>query len=473
MDILFETSGQLTPEPRLHYVQHEFKVPEGIKRLKLTLSYFQESCWLYLSAFSPVGYRGTRMKPASVGEVTLVLELSETDASPGGLPGTIEKGLWRAQLDVERVSKNVSYQLKVEGGNEAASHEAHAEATLAEEEAGRYTSLRTAPGHGHAGAVYYRGELHAHSHHSDGLNPVSEVVAAARHYGLNFLSLTDHFTSAGWGELERLAGPDLAVLKSLEVTGHAGHANLQGLTRWVDPFVDPGNPSGRTINDVADETRAQGGLFCVNHPFSLMLGWRYYDLDWGKCDLLEVYHHLTGSNNSAQLGLWDRLLSQGYRITGVGATDSHLPHYGQHRLGQVVTAIYAEALEPEALLAGLRRGRVYISLGPQLDFSAASGGQLAQMGETLPCGALVRLHVDLRGLEFPSRLVVLKNGLHFFCQDLPAHGNEPLHLTLEDARSSPGYYRLELYTRDRESSFETGREWDKLLLLSNPIYVGT
>jgi hypothetical protein len=441
----------------VHYLQHAFEVPEGTKRLKVTLTYRKEQlCQLFLSVFGPDGYRGTRMKPGVVGEVVLELDLSASYASEGGLPGPLRAGTWRAQIDIERTEETVDYTLTVDA-YDAAPVET--------------PQPQPAPQNGRAGAGYYRGELHAHSHHSDGSASVAALVAAARRYGLNFLSLTDHFTSAGWAELESLAGPDLAVIRGLELTGHSGHANLQGLSTWVDPFVDPCNSSGHTVNDVARDVRAQGGLFCVNHPFSLTLGWRYHEFDWSQCDLLEVYHHLTGSNNSAQLGLWDSLLARGYRVTGVGATDSHNPHAGTHRLGQVLTYVYAPELSPPAIIAGLRSGRAYVSLGPQLEFTAEAGTALAHMGETLPAGDPVTLHLQLSGLDFPSRLLVLKNGLHHAYADLPA-GEGPLELSFQDDAPVPGYYRLELYARALHPSFEAGREWDKTLLLSNPIYVG-
>ncbi len=462
MDMLLTQTGTVSPEPRVHYLQHTFEVPEGTKRLKVTLAFRKDRlCQLFLSVFDPHGYRGTRMKPGASGDIVLELDLSEMYASEGGLPGVIPSGTWRAQIDVERTEEVSDYTLTVETSRE-----------LPEPLSTRAPQPRTpAPQNGRTGEGYYRGELHAHSSHSDGSAPVAAVVAAAHRYGLDFLSLTDHFTTAGWAELEQLAGPDLTVIKSLELTGHYGHANLQGLNTWVDTFVDPGNPAERTINDVAKDTHAQGGLFCVNHPFSLSLGWRYHDFDWSLCNLLEVYHHLTGSNNSAQLGLWDSLLARGYKITGVGATDSHSPASGQHRLGQVFTYVHAAELSSGGITEGLKGGRAYVSLGPTLEFVAQVGQATAHMGESLSATGPVTLNIKLGGLDFPGRLLVMKNGLHHLYADLPASGAEPVELNVVDEDPVPGYYRLELYARSPQPSFEGGREWDRTLALSNPIYL--
>lgn len=456
MTVLIDQAGEVAPTPRTHYLEHSFEVPEGTAQLTATLTFSRfELEQLGLSLFSPEGYRGTRvMKSADRGEVTIQLDLTRDFASPGGIPGYITAGLWQAKLDVLYPSTALAYRLSVVASSDPLP-------TQAKREPARQN--------GRAGAGYYRGELHSHSVHSDGETSVAEVVGAARQYGLDFLALTDHFTHSGWPELESLAGSDLAVLKGVEITGHAGHANLHGLSEWVNPFVDA--PDGAwTVHDAAAAAHAQEGLFCVNHAFAPSGGWQYYGFDWSLCDLLEVYHHLTGVNNAAQLGLWDSLLNRGYHITGVAGTDSHHPHLGRQRLGQVATYIYADALEPKALIKGLKSGRAYISLGPTLEFSAESEGKLAFMGQALQAQKDLKLEVIIGRLERPARLVLLKNGLRYTYEDLPVVGNAH-HLTFEDAQPLSGYYRLELYELSAQPSPDGGREWDKTLLLSNPIYI--
>jgi hypothetical protein len=450
MTPLWQHEGHISKDAGKHYLYHAFDVPQGVKQLSFTMSFYKNgSSQLYPSLFSPKGYRGTRMKPGAMGEVTLELSLSEHTASPGALRGEITPGTWQIQIDVQWIDEDMPYTIRVESSDVELSSK----------------TFQPSANNGRDGAGYYKGELHAHTFHSDGSSSVSETIAAAKKYGLDYFSLTDHFTSAGWEELESLASEDLAVIKGMELTGHWGHGNLQGLTQWVNTFIDDGK---RTINDVIDETHAQGGLFSVNHVFSLNLGWRYHDLDWNKVDLFEIYHHLTDSNNIAQLGLWDGLLQRGLRTVGVGAIDSHDPHSGRHRLGQVCSYVYADALEPRALIRGLKTGNAYVSFGPELSFTASSHHDTAKMGEDVAVDGNVHLHIRLENLHRPAHLLVMKNGLHY--TNVPVPAGQPFELELTDTKPGRGYYRLELYATPREGSFEAVREWDKTLLLSNPIF---
>lgn len=453
MPKLLEVTGTVSPETTAAYLRHNFDVPEGVKRLRVCLRYEKPGiCQLYLSVFDSDGYRGSRMLPGAVGLIEEVLEFGEGFGTLGAIQGKIEAGNWLAFLDLERTAYTVDYTLTVEVGLED---------TLKLEPFIASENGNDAPG-------WYRGELHSHTHHSDGRSSTAELVAAARRYGLDFLALTDHFTTAAWAELKSLSDENLCLMTGLEMTGHRGHANFHGLQTWVNPFVD--EPATWNINDAARATRDQGGLVCVNHPFSLDLGWRYHEFDWKLCDALEVYHHLEGSSNTAMLTFWDGLLRAGHRITGVAGTDSHDAVKGRHRLGQVFTVVNSSALRSEAILDGVRAGRAYVTLGPTLEFWATSGENRAGMGEELEMKQSVTLEARIAQLKFPARVLILKNGFYHAHKDIAASESE-IKLEFVDTEPQNGYYRLEVFAKDAQGQDGAGREWQNTLLLSNPIYV--
>lgn len=458
---LLEQRGTVSPEPRVHYLRHAFEVPAGAACVRARLRFRKERlCQLFLSLFDPAVFRGCHMQPGAHGAVDLTLWVAADDASRGGIAGPLPAGLWQAQIDIERTAETVEYLLTVEAvldpdAPPAAEPPPYPEGYVSRAEAG-----------------WYVGELHAHSHESDGKAPVAEVVAAAERYGLDFLALTDHFTVSGYRHLAGLQRPGLALIRSLEHTGHAGHANLHGLRRWHDIFTD-----GRAdwdINGLAREVRAAGGLFCVNHPFASELGWRYHEFDWALADLLEVWHIHEGPGNLLAQGLWDEQLRQGRRIVGVAATDSHDPHAPRHRLGGVLTVIYAPELSEAGLLAGLRSGRVYGTRGPRLELSAAPAGapeRRSFMGEQAPAGPLA-LRIELSRVEHPWHLHVLKNGYPHRLIEGPA--GEPAPIELHDLGRPGDYYRLELHAFPPYTDFpyQRWREWHTMLAFSNPIFVG-
>lgn len=486
-------TGRVSPEPRVHYLAHEFDLAPGATRLTVTLRYHKRQlCQLFLALFDPVEYRGTRMNPAGVGDIALELRLDEREAGPGALPGPLRPGRWRAMIDVERTIETADYELEIvaeaagtpmatrtDAGQAVASNGGHAAAS-----ATVGTTAEIAPA-ATRDVGWYRGELHAHSWHSDGKVPVAQVVEAARAYGLDFLALTDHFTNAGWPEAVGLGDGDLAIMRGIELTGHAGHANLHGLRRWVNVYADgpaldaagaetPVQPGVARwdINAVARAAREQGGLFCVNHAFAGDLGWRYHAFDWDLADLMEVYHHLEGPHNALQLGLWDEQLRQGRRIIGVAGTDSHHPREARHRLGQCFTYVHAPDLSEAGIIAGLRSGRVYASLGPRLDFRAeTAAGARVEMGGAVSRGAALRLAVTLHELRFPAQAFLLKNG--FFHESLavePTGAGESREVAFADTPEGTGYYRVEVYAATPQEP-RVYRQPAALLALTNPIFV--
>lgn len=286
--------------------------------------------------------------------------------------------------------------------------------------------------------TWLRGELHAHSVHSDGRDSIANLVAEARRLGLDFLALSDHFTWSHWAELSE--DDPILTIPSIEVTTHLGHGNAHGLTEWVDVYVDG---SDRRCSDVIEEVHRQGGLFGVNHPFSGQQAWRRSDVDWAQVDLLEVVNQGQDANNDAAIGLWDRLLAQGYDIAPVAGTDCHDLNDPAQRLGHVMTAVRVRERTRCGVLDGLRRCASVVTRGPHLDLRLTSDGVTAGLGERLVCGGNVTVEVDTDA-PVPCTLYVFRDGLMWF-QDDVAPGARTV--TIPDRSPVAGCYRAELHRR--------------------------
>jgi hypothetical protein len=457
--VLLEVERRLMPRPRIHYIEHPFRLPEGASKVGLKFSFHKEIlAQLFISLHDPNGFRGNRMKPGAKGDVVLELWVTPNDASEGGLVGALPSGWWNAKLDIEALGEETDYRLEI-----YAEFGQVPEPLVIDYPADHV--VRPAAG-------WYRGELHAHSTESDGELKLEQVVQVATDIGLDFLAMSEHFTTSQWRKMAALIDKPIALLRSCEITSHHGHANMHGLQEWIDVYVDR---PGWDMNQAADAVHAQGGLFCVNHAFSGYLGWRAYDFDWSKADLMEIYHNLEGPNNHFQPPLWDHHLRLGRRIVGVGGIDSHHPLEGIHALGQLFTWVYAPELSEFGILQGLRGGMVYVSRGPELRFSAVNAaGQEAEMWQSLPLGSgPVTFRVQVRS-ELPLRVFVLRDGYFFDMLTTEAGMRDWQTLTFADDPQRSAYYRLEVHTI-RKSEFYRFVQWRDFATtqaLTNPIWVG-
>ncbi|MEM7536755.1 MAG: CehA/McbA family metallohydrolase [Chloroflexota bacterium] len=471
---LLDISGHLSPnETNPPYVNHVMELnAENASRVGMIFTFekAQGGTQIFPSLFAPDGFRGCAMDPVTIGEVTLELWTTPVDASEGALIGPLSTGEWRVQLDVQGLEEEVDYHVVIYAEfDEAARHRTlpsymvFPENHVVKSEAG-----------------WYKGELHAHSTESDGACVVGTVIRAAINAQLDFFALTEHFTTSQWRKLIPYMEEPIALLRSCEITSHRGHANMHGLQEWVDVFVDDAitDKTAWSMNDAADAVHAQGGLFCVNHPFSGVLGWRVFDFDWSKADLMELYHNLENANNTLHVPLWDRQLAMGHRVVGVGGTDSHNPFEGLHKLGQVVTWVYADELSERGIVDGLRRGRVYVSRAaegacPEMRFVVRNGaGDVAEMWETIAAnGEPVTLEVQVKS-EQPLRLFAMRDGYFLDMLDVDG-GDEWRTYTFTDTPTQKTYYRIELHsvaTKDYEVYLKL-RDHKSVRALSNPVWV--
>src|ERR1700712_1141350 len=80
-------------------------------------------------------------------------------------------------------------------------------------------------------------DLHTHSSVSDGTESPAELIGAALVAGLGTVALTDHDSTAGWGEaFAAAAGTDLTVIPGMELSTNYGPASVHMLAYLFDPL---------------------------------------------------------------------------------------------------------------------------------------------------------------------------------------------------------------------------------------------
>jgi hypothetical protein len=371
-------TGQLDATHHKAHVPLTFDVPAGTTQLVVRFNaspqrepgaFFDNL--ISLSLFGPAGPRGARHN-----NPVWDFAISETAATPGYLAGKIEPGTWTLYMDCFRVLGAVTYTVEVECQT----------ATIAAQPA--YVAAKTQA----RGRGWYRGDLHAHTLHSDGSWSIADLVAWARGRNLDFMTLTDHNTTSGHAEVHGLAGDDLLTLGGMELTTHWGHAVALGITHLPEWRVGP--VTGQTMPMLAADIMAKDGLFVIAHPMSpgdpacTGCRWEYDDMRPGNAQLVEIWNGGPWSDyNEAGLAEYRHWLTQGHRLRATAGSDIHGPEGGVGQVG--FNNVEAESLTPKAILQAVHLGRNYLSSGPRLILQAQSPqGTIAAMGETVAQGSV-------------------------------------------------------------------------------------
>ncbi len=400
-------SGRFTTEDKKSddYAYLPFEVPVGTERIDVSYDYSRSSMAqsragdetvLDLGVFGP---DSSSRKPGEFrgwsGGARSGFFITEQDATPGYLPGSIPAGIWYVFIGLYKIaSSGCDYMVTVKLWNKDGVATEEIE-PVSQAETERVSFERRTPGTSdHASGTrygksahrsgWYVGDLQSHTYHSDAKASVGEIAYVAADRGLDFLAITDHNTISHLRDLPSYSSSDLLLIPAMEITTYYGHANVWGLSEWIDFRC-------RSAGDIYDRIRdahSQNALVSVNHPYT-DCPWSYGWIE--GLDALEVWWALWNRGDVAALAYWDELLSTGKRITGVGGSDRHQPekydpHY-PHQVGTPATRVKADELSTEAILRGIRLGRVVIAAtpeGPWLDMSVIrSDGTSAGVGEDI------------------------------------------------------------------------------------------
>jgi hypothetical protein len=471
---------RFTPQDQdIPYRLVPFDVPEGTASLTIRYEYVNASDRhkvgreasgtdpahpvIDLGLFDPRGHAflGAAGFRGWSGSARAEVTLSPAEATPGYLPGPLYSGTWHAILGL--------YQIAPEG----------CDVTVTVTLTPGKTTGATPPAYIPAGvlregAAWYRGDLHAHTHHSDATADVATLAAAARAQGLDFCGVTDHNTVSHLPHLAAHTSPDLLLIPGVEITTYRGHANVWGVRTWQE-FRAQTNDEMRQIRE---RVRAQGLLFSINHPKYGGPPWEYESAV--DADAVEAWQAPWWLSNYQSLAFWDALLRTGKRPTLVGGSDKHQGPFdgtlGGYEVGTPTTWVYAEALSEEAILDGIRRGHVFVSRNPRgvrLSFSAQAGGQQAMMGDVLRVrkGETVSFSCQVHSTEsdWPGPLAVRVVNREGEVACVPVEGDGWGHAWQVEAREDD-YYRLEVIEPPTDPLEEVPSAL-VALALSNPIYV--
>ncbi len=392
--------GVLTERDWKRHISHPFEVPAGATRLFIRLRFDPPVIdgvknMLCLSLFDPAGFRGAGHRSGAQHDVVI----DAANATPGYLPGSLPSGLWDAVIDTHMVAPGAPcrYTLEIRATDEPVAEPAPVPTV---------PSVRT-PGRG-----WRRGDLHAHTIHSDGDWDIPDLLAAARARRLDFVTLTDHNTISQLRNIDMLTTDDLLVMGGMELTTFWGHALSLGTRRWIDWRIRPGE---RSMPQIAAEIEKEGGLFVIAHPLApgdpscTGCDWRYVEMMPGAAHAVEVWNGSWNgdSNNEAALALWYEWLNWGLHLTATAGTDAHGQAPPEARPG--FNVVYAARRDEAAILRAVAHGRLYLSSGPALELTGVSGDVNVMIGGMLPRGTAT-IHAHWRDVPANARLRLIADG---------------------------------------------------------------
>ncbi len=452
-------TGEITGADHQTYKAIPFDVPAGVERITVRLTYDKANRTVVdLGIFDPQRFRGWS------GGTRDRFTLSESDATPGYLPGALPAGRWHVQFGVPNARKDARSAYRVEVFFDRGTAR-NASAAIAD------APLRTGPG-------WYRGDLHMHDAHSDGSCasqqgkrvpcPLYRTVETAAQAGLDFIAVTDHNTSSHFSALRELQPfhDKLLLIPGAEITTFGGHANIFGQSRWVDFRV--GSPSVPNVAALQKDVAEAGAILSVNHPAlpsgeaCMGCGWVWPDTDWSKVTAIEAINGLTTQPPLAGLDFWYDKLNRGFRITGIGSSDNHdpdTPRPGSAPIGRPSTVVRARELSQPAILDGIRAGNVFIDVqgtrDRMLEVAAVSGKTRVAMGETITApAATIQVEALVTGVD-AGTVQLIANGKE--------HARAPLApaTRLDIPRTAAcGWIAVNVL----------GPE-DRKLLIGNPVYI--
>jgi hypothetical protein len=461
-DIVLHTT--LAGKQHQSYLELPFDVPPRVSRITVAFKYTgkDEHTTVDLGIEDPDRFRGWS------GGNKDGFTISTSDATPSYLPGAIIPGRWKLLLGVPNIRPQ-------------STSEVEAKVYFVREDSGR-NGFADQPLE--KSARWFRGDLHMHTGHSDGRCssqsgkevpcPAFLTLQAAAARGLDFVAVTDHNTTSHFDDMRELQPyfDRLLLIPGREITTFQGHANVFGVTDFIDFRV--GAQLVPQMNDLLRTVRNSGAVVSINHPAlpsgesCMGCGWQPEpQTDMRLVAAIEAVNGGIPEGRFSGISFWEKQLNAGLRPTAIGGSDNHRPQLAPEKAGAVgspTTVVYARELSVPAILEGIKAGHVFIdatgSRDRLLDFSASSATGSAMAGDTLqaPSGSNIEITARIVGCQ-GSSVVFLLDGATSMA---PKSVNEN-DANMRSSWTSDGkkhWLRAEVRTSD-----------GKMQLLGNPIYI--
>ena len=417
--MIFKTNGFVHTDKSAHYVSEtSFHLDKDFFSLKF--EFFGEGKELFFHVTDPSGLLRVQHQSAT-GPSTVLLHEDETKSGMGTCPGKIQKGKWKITVFTyaprfNRMWGKISFEVTVfEGKDDSDSRlENHISWVKSDEmEKGNILLKSFEPENiNRLDEKWLSGDFHVHSMLSDGSSTPSALLDEGLSKGLDFFFISEHnILATGFAQKK-----GIIVFPSYEVTTAIGHFNACGLRYVTEGLLSQGPaPAWGALEKLIKDFRGKGVLVSINHPFMAPWEWQYNDLPLSWIDSIEVindpYARNSGDASEKALTLLDILWNNGFRITGIGGSDTHTK-FSASKLGQPVTKVYAKPGSLFSMLEGVKKHRVEIFDALNCEFNYLSEGNVLLPGTDIGSfeDVVLEFSLSLDPGSDPVSLRVIENG---------------------------------------------------------------
>ncbi|WP_243291588.1 CehA/McbA family metallohydrolase [Bacillus sp. FJAT-47783] len=427
----------------------------------------EEKGWCELRIADPKGV--VRAQALLLNErIEMVISDHYETSSYSTVPGPIQEGEWRMEM-ISMKSIPFTYHVEI-GNNELPSlFPYEIEAFVSNQYEGEFALKAWNPNEEvQSETKWYKGDFHTHTNLSDGKLTVEEGMESARHMGLDFFVATDHnIIPTKWLK------SDILVIPGVEITSTKGHFNALGVQKWVDwrPYgEDGGMESEKGMNRILKDVKDASGVRSINHPMLKPWDWQFTETLLEEVDVIEIWNDPTFKDNPKAteevLHLWNKLLNDGYRIAGIGGSDSHMRPTEKYPgatvpslIGDPATYVWAEGLSASSILNGIKRGSVYVTRFIDLKLDIRSDDREVLLGSEIEDDSIVQFTIELEKWGEECDIVWVQNGSILLKETIEP--NKSYSYTANFVDSDFQWLRFEIRSKSGE-----------LLAFSNPIYKG-
>ncbi|MEN1968822.1 CehA/McbA family metallohydrolase [Lentibacillus sp. N15] len=357
--------------------QHSLHVPKDIYALAIDVK-IEKPVWLTVMVYDAHNTLRAQLLKAGASGSVIIHEASDK-TSPYTISGPIHEGEWTLDISLssrEEIKALDSWCDVVISFNQDADEAGQADTDIwrADHHTFRLDRLEQDKPFQHD-KKWYKGDFHTHTIYSDGEMTREENMESAAKQGLDFFVATDHnIVPTSW-----FAKTDTLVMPGVEVTSTLGHFNI------INPTTSPF--SANRLQDMYEEDGMNriiasdygDAIISINHPFLKGCPWIFEETLLENIDTIEICNDPTYPDNlpatEDALVAWNDLLNDGYRITGIGGSDSHLRPDDAYEgstepslIGDPGTFVYCEQLTASNVMKGVRNGHVTVSRGAFVHF---------------------------------------------------------------------------------------------------------